>query len=52
MFVELLSEVDDVLVGKCAWQVNIRAYFVSDLFAMEHMFWNSFVPEEFSTKAN
>ena len=58
MFVELLSEIDDVLVGKFVWQKNIRTYFVSlsvsviDMFAMEDMFWNAFVPEEFSTKTN
>ena len=50
--VELLSEIDDVLAGKCAWQMNFRAYFDSDLFTIKDMFWNSFVPEEFSAKAN
>ena len=52
MFVELLSEVDDVLVQKCAWQMNFRGYFVSDLFTIEDMFWKPYIPEEFSTKAS
>ena len=30
---------------------NLEGCFISNLF-MEDMFWNSFVPEEFSTKAN
>ena len=58
MFVELLSEVDDVSAGKFAWQMNISTCFVSisvsviNMFARKDMFWNSFVPEEFSTKTN
>ena len=58
VFVELLSEIDDMLVGKLAWQKNIRTYFVSIsvsvivMFAVEGMFWSSFVPEEFSSKTN
>ena len=52
MFVELLSEIDDELVDKFAWQMNIRTYFVSDMFAMVDIFLNSFVPEEVSTKTN